>query len=63
MSERPDQHFVEGQALVEVGLLAISITGRGHPLDIAAQMGVEQGSNWRRLDGKRWPRSAGEVAR
>lgn len=63
MSERHDMHFVEGQALVEVGLLAISITGRGHPLDIAAQMVVERGSDWRKLDGKRWPRSAGEVSR
>ncbi|MCM2399829.1 hypothetical protein NBH20_01560 [Rhizobium sp. S153] len=63
MSERPDQHFVEGQALVEVGLLAVSIVGRGHPLDLAAQMSVERYTHWRKSDSKRWPRSAGEGAR
>lgn len=63
MSERHDMYFVEGQALLEVGLLAVSITGRGHPLDIAAQTSVERYTHWRKLDGKRFPRPAGEGAR
>ncbi|WP_414901136.1 hypothetical protein [Rhizobium cremeum] len=60
MSERPDQHFVEGFAPVEIGLLAVSIIGRGHPLDLAAQMNVERGGDWRKPGSKRWPRPVGE---
>ncbi len=60
MSERPDLHFVEGFAPVEIGLLAVSIIGRGHPVDLAAQMGVERGGGWRKTDSKRWPQPVGE---
>ncbi|NGO64224.1 hypothetical protein G6N76_11095 [Rhizobium daejeonense] len=63
MSERHDMHFVEGLALLEAGLCGVIVIGRGHPLDLAAQMIVERDTCWRKLDGQRWPRPAGEGAR
>ncbi|ATN32882.1 hypothetical protein ACO34A_03585 [Rhizobium sp. ACO-34A] len=63
MSDRPDQHFVEGYAPSEIGCLAIWIIARGHPVDIAAQMCVERDIDWRKPDSKRCPRFVGEGAR
>lgn len=62
MSNRSDQHFVEGYAPSEIGCLAVSIIRRGHPVDLAAQMSVEQYTHWRKTDGKRWPRQVGGAA-
>ena len=47
---QPDTCHVEGMSLFEIGHAGLVIIGRGHPRDLAAQITIENGRDWRRLD-------------
>lgn len=46
----PDTSHVEGMALFDVDQCGLVIVGRGHPRDLAAQITIENGRDWRRLE-------------
>ncbi|RYC10150.1 hypothetical protein [Ciceribacter ferrooxidans] len=65
MKARPDLHFVEGLGLAEIDSAAPIVVGRGHPTDLAAQITIERGGDWRRQNGltvrtasEAWPKGA-----
>lgn len=45
----PDTSYVEGMSLFELDQAGLVIVGRGHPRDLAAQIMIENGRDWRRL--------------
>lgn len=47
---QPDTAHVEGMALFDVDQCGLVIVGRGHPRDLAAQIMIENGRDWRRLE-------------
>jgi len=46
----PDTSNVEGMARFDVDQCGLVIVGRGHPRDLAAQITIENGRDWRRLE-------------
>lgn len=48
--DHPGTHHVEGMALFDVDQTGLVIVGRGHPRDLACQVVMESGRDWRRLD-------------
>ena len=48
--QQPDMSHVEGMALFDVDQCGLVIVGRGHPRDLAAQIMIENGRDWRRLE-------------
>ena len=47
---QPDTANFEGMSLFEVGQTGLVIIGYGHPRDLAAQITIENGRDWRRLE-------------
>lgn len=47
---QPDTAHVEGMALFDVDHCGLVIVGRGHPRDLAAQIMIESGRDWRRRE-------------
>lgn len=48
--KQPDTANVEGISLFEVGQAGLVIVGYGHPRDLAGQITIENGRDWRRLE-------------
>ncbi len=47
---QPETANVEGMSLFEVDQVGLVIVGYGHPRDLAAQITIENGRDWRRLE-------------